>query len=417
MNNTKLLLVLYDRPNYPGGPIINYLRLLPALVEREYEVHVLVMYHFDYPNARVLRARGVYIHTTPFIVDSRQAVRWIMEQVEKIQPDVFIPDVSTPGCFAGKWIKSSGVPVVNSHRSDDDNNWGKAIYFSDPKYGFASSAIFCVSDYLLHQLEKRVKNPDLLTMVIPSGVPIPENYSQQRNPISVVYVGRLIQQQKRILDTVGAFMKLAEEFASITFTFIGDGPDRKACEEVIARSAYADRFKFTGVLKNDIYKNELARHDSVVLLSDYEGVPGSLMDGMASGLIPVCYHYPGAEELVIDRQTGLLVNDRTDSVIQAVSTLISDPALRKQMSFNARQHIMEHFSLESTLKKWELMIEYLMKQYNGQKVKFVAPKTFNLPPMNILLKEYILQKEPTIFRRMYSIFRATVKIFPIKDYP
>lgn len=416
MKKARLLFILYDRPNYPGGPIINYLRLLPALVERGYDVHVLVLYHADYPNARALQKSGVQVHAAPFIADSRQAVRWILDQTEKNQPDIFIPDVSTPGCFAGKWIKSFGIPVINSHRSDDKNNWGKAIYFSDPKYGFESSAIFCVSNHLLRQLEQKVENLGLLTAVIPSGVPIPQYYSRQEDPVSIVYVGRLIQRQKRVLDTVRVFIELASKFARITFTLIGDGPERKACEEAVARSGYAARFRFTGVLKDDTYKKELARHDIVVLLSEYEGVPGSLMDGMASGLIPVCYHYSGVEELVIDQQTGLLVNDRTDSVIHAVSTLISDPVLRKQMSFSARKHILEHFSLESTLNKWESLITTLMEKYNAQKTMFVAPQAIDLPPMNDLLQEHILQKEPAIFQRMYSIFRVKVKSFLLQRF-
>ena len=59
MKKARLLFILYDRPNYPGGPIVNYLRLLPALVEQGYEVHVLVMYNSDFPNARELKKKPV----------------------------------------------------------------------------------------------------------------------------------------------------------------------------------------------------------------------------------------------------------------------------------------------------------------------------------------------------------------------
>src|ERR1041384_8372963 len=123
MKKERLLFILYDRPNYPGGPIINYLRLLPALVDRGYDVHALVLYFSDYPNAKVLKAKGVHICVAPYFADSRNAVKWILKKVEKIQPNIFIPDVSTSGCFAGKWVKASGIPVINSHRSDDDLNW------------------------------------------------------------------------------------------------------------------------------------------------------------------------------------------------------------------------------------------------------------------------------------------------------
>lgn len=410
MKNVRLLFILYDRPDYPAGPIINYTRMLPALVQRGYEVHVLVLYWSDFPNAREIQKKSVNIHVSPFIKDSKYAVKWIMEQVEGIQPDIFIPDVSTPGCFAGKWIEKSGIPVINSHRSDDENNWGKAIYFSDPKNGFATSAIFCVNNYLLDQLNKKIKNPELITTVIPSGVPIPDKFSQQKNTLSIVYVGRIIQKQKKIIETAHVFIELAKRFTEINFTFLGNGPDRKNCEEIVANSGYESRFTFTGMLKDDAYKNELAKHDIVILLSAYEGTPGSLMDSMASGLIPICYQYPGSEELVIDGRTGFLVKDRVDSVIEAVSILVTNTGLRKKLSRNARQHIVDRFSIESTLDKWEVLINSLLKQYDGRKTFFTVPKEIELPPMNDLLIEHRIIETPSLFKQILSKVKLRTRI-------
>lgn len=366
-----------------------------------------------------MEAKGVNTHVTPFIADSRQAVKWILRQAENIQPDVFIPDVSTPGCFAGQWIKKSGIPVINSHRSDDDNNWGKAIYFSDPKYRYTSSAIFCVSNYLLTQLNQKIRNPDLITAVIPSGVPIPNDFSQQRSPVSIVYIGRIIQKQKRIAETTSIFVELAKRFNDVTFTFVGDGPDKPRCQEIVANSGYDNRFNFTGMLKGDVYKEELARHDIVVLLSDYEGMPGSLMDSMASGLVPVCYQYPGSEELVIHGQTGLLVKDRSDSVIEAVSTVITNTDLRIRMSRNARQHIIDHYSVETSIEKWEALLNLLSETQAVDKTYFVAPKKIDLPPMNDLLKEHKIVSEPSLVQRLRSKLRlrTRIKSFLFKSAP
>jgi glycosyltransferase involved in cell wall biosynthesis/SAM-dependent methyltransferase len=419
MKMARLLFILYDRPNYPGGPIINYTRILPALVQRGYDVHVLVLYWEDYPNAREMEAKGIHIHVTPFIIDSRQAVKWILEQVEKIQPDVFIPDVSTPGCFAGKWIKKSGIPVINSHRGPDDNNWGKAIYFSDPIYGYDTSAIFCVSNFLLVQLNQKIKNPDLITAVISSGVPIPNTFSQQRDPVSIVYIGRINQKPKRVIEITNVFVELAKRFDDVTFTFVGDGPDKPRCQEIVANSGYGNRFTFSGMLKGDVYKEELARHDIVVLLSDYEGMPGSLMDSMASGLVPVCYQYPGSEELVIHGQTGLLVKDRNRSLIEAVSTIIVDSHLRKRMSQNARQHIIDHYSVEASIEKWEALLNLLSETQTIDKTYFVAPKKIDLPPMNDLLKEHRIVSEPSLVQRLRSKLRlrTRIKSFLFKSAP
>src|SRR5687768_11092564 len=118
----KLLFIMHDRPAYPSGPIINYLRLLPRFVSSGHEVHLLAVYTSDFPNARLLREQGVAIY--PVKKDyTEPMVKWILKKVEEIQPDIFIPDISVQGCLAGKWIKESGIPVVNTHRSDDELNW------------------------------------------------------------------------------------------------------------------------------------------------------------------------------------------------------------------------------------------------------------------------------------------------------
>src|SRR5688500_2801726 len=99
----KVLFILHDRPDYPSGPIVNYLRLLPRFVSSGIEVHLFVIYTTDFPNARILQQQGVTIHTKKKDY-TEILVGWMLSKVEAIQPDVFIPDISTPGCFAGKWI-------------------------------------------------------------------------------------------------------------------------------------------------------------------------------------------------------------------------------------------------------------------------------------------------------------------------
>lgn len=386
---------MYDRPSYPGGPIINYNRLLPALADKCYEVHVLALYRDGYPNAKGIEKRGVKIHPHPFINDSREAVKWILQKAEEIQPDVYIPDVSTPGCFAGKWLRKSGIPVINSHRSDDENNWGRAIYFSDPDHDFTTDAIFAVNSYLLKSLKKKVSNPDLHTAVIPSGVIVPKIYSKQKNDhLSVVYAGRIIQQQKRISETLDIIISLAKLNNSLRFTLIGDGPEMSSCKHKVIRAGYNDRIAFKGLLLADEYRAELAKHDVIVLLSDYEGTPGSLMDGMAAGLIPICYNYQGADELVIQGETGFLVNDRNKAVMAAIQQLINNPELRKHLSVNARRHIIENFTIASAVKRWEILISKLLAQSVSMKKPFVMPRRIKLPPPIDMLVEYNVVKKP-----------------------
>jgi colanic acid/amylovoran biosynthesis glycosyltransferase len=411
MSKTKLLFILYDKPDYPGGPIINYSRVLPNLVKRGYEVHVLVLYQGDFPNARKLALQGVQIYPESAIYSTQSAVQWILQEIAEIQPDVFIPDVSTPGCFAGKWAKASGIPVINSFRSDDETNWGRALYFSDAQSGFSTSAIFCVSHYLLDELMNKIDNPDLVTTVIPSGVDIPNLVHKSDNQyLSIVYAGRLIQKQKRIIETTEAFIKLATLYPDFRFSMIGDGPDKSRCQEMVTRQALDNRIFFKGMLQGEDYMNELAKYDVMVMLSDYEGMPGALMDGMACGLIPVCFAYKGVEEIVIDGVTGMLVYDRGDSLINAIVNLWDDKVLRKNLSENARKQIIGNFSLERTLNGWEELINKLLSQDAANKKHFVMPAKFKIPNEHPLLKEHYLEKNDTFFYRIRGKLKVRTRI-------
>jgi len=401
---------MYDRPDYPGGPIINYLRLLPKLVESGCKVDLLSIYHGDYPNAREIGKKGIVVHPHPYTY-TLSLVKWILEKAEAIQPDIFIPDVSTPGCFAGKWLKLSGVPVINVHRSDDEINWGRAIYFSAPEFNHVLTGIVCVNSYLESKLREKIAKSPILTTVIPSGVPIPGiTANQEQTGLKIVYAGRLVQKQKRVKEILEAFIKLCDRYHNIEFTIIGDGPEKQNSITFVKNTPFASRFIFKGNLLGDDYKEELARHHVIVLLSDYEGTPGSFMDGMSCGLIPVCLHFDGVEDLVKHNVNGLIVEDRGNSFQDAIDRLYRNPLERVTLSGNARQHIEDHYSIEMTTKKWIAFFEQcsLMEK---KKVHFVQPAEIILPEYNPLLPEYFIYKVPSnIFHRGWNKIKNLLRL-------
>src|SRR5262249_61475589 len=61
----------------------------------------------------------------------------------------------------------------------------------------------------------------------------------------------------------------------------------------------------------------LFRSHTVVLLSDWEGLGLVLVEGMACGVVPIGLRRPhsGAAEVIEDRVTGLLVDDRDDAFV------------------------------------------------------------------------------------------------------
>jgi glycosyltransferase involved in cell wall biosynthesis len=73
-----------------------------------------------------------------------------------------------------------------------------------------------------------------------------------------------------------------------------------------------------------------------------EGFPNALAEGLAVGLPAVGYKtVSGVEDLIIDGETGLLVDKKEEIVglARALSTLMADAQLRVRLGKAARRHV------------------------------------------------------------------------------
>ena len=140
------------------------------------------------------------------------------------------------------------------------------------------------------------------------------------------------------------------------------------------------------MLKNQI-QEKLKDHNIIVLLSDFEGTPGALMDGMAVGLVPICLKCPGGiEELVIDNKTGLLASNRNESFVEKLSLLSNNPKLFRELSGSARKHIHENYSLQKTVSRWKEFLLQLEKNKKRMKSELLIPNKISLPKLKFKLE-------------------------------
>ena len=362
-----------------------------------------------HPNGDKLVNVGIECRFHPFTHFSYPLVHWILEQAQEINPDIFIPDVSVQGCMAGNWIKKAGIPVINTHRSDDELNNGKAEYFTHGPEKWRSSGIICVSKYLQKTLFQG-KLETIPSIVIPSGVTIPEKISNQRaSKLKICYAGRLADKQKNLNLILNSFIYLAKKYPELQFSIVGSGDKdaREKYENMISDSGYSEQIQFTGKLQGKFYKDKLAEHQIMVLLSDYEGTPGAIMDGMSCGLVPVCLKIPGIDELVIHNRTGLLANDKEQSFINSIIRLIKDKSLRQELSENARNQIIKSFSIQYSANKWESFCRNLLEK-RIEKKAIEIPSSLSLPPNSSLLTEH--RAYPTLLEKLTNRVAKMTKI-------
>lgn len=91
---------------------------------------------------------------------------------------------------------------------------------------------------------------------------------------------------------------------------------------------------------------EILAASHVVCLPSYrEGLPKSLLEGLAAGRPLVATDVPGCREAVIDGETGLRVPARDPAALaDALARLLQDPPLRARMGTRGRELAQEAFS-------------------------------------------------------------------------
>jgi hypothetical protein len=97
------------------------------------------------------------------------------------------------------------------------------------------------------------------------------------------------------------------------------------------------------------------------LISRWEGLPRSILEGMRAGLPVLATDVAGVSEAVVDGETGFLVaRGDVDEVERRLSQLLSDPALRERMGRAGRrryeQQFASRFFIDNTLAVYERLL-------------------------------------------------------------
>jgi len=97
----------------------------------------------------------------------------------------------------------------------------------------------------------------------------------------------------------------------------------------------------------------LSEHNLFLLASDYEGLPLSLLEAMARGLVPVVSDLPSGICEVVDSATGKLVPpENVSGYARAIIWLHSHREEMGRLSHNAREAVRHKFSVAAMTDRW-----------------------------------------------------------------
>jgi glycosyltransferase involved in cell wall biosynthesis len=141
---------------------------------------------------------------------------------------------------------------------------------------------------------------------------------------------------------------------------VGDGPMRGQLQELAVELGMAGQVEFAGA-RNDT--PEMLRRMSVfVLPSVNEGISNTILEAMATGLPVVAGRVGGNPELVQHDITGLLYDPRESNALErALQSYLDDSGLRRAHGRAGRERAVQHFGLDSMVKRYVDLYDELME--------------------------------------------------------
>ncbi len=220
------------------------------------------------------------------------------------------------------------------------------------RYLARAKAVVAVSSQLAAEIAAESSGWAGRVTVIPNGRdPVVYRPSQgpEVNPPRILFIGHL-DEQKRPDLFVAAMESLIRAGVEFQAAIIGSGP----LEAHVAQLAAPLGIEVMGA--RDDVPEQLARSSLVVATSrPPEGMPGVLIEAGMAGLPVVTTTVPGATDVVVDGETGVVmpVDSSADQIGSAVVVLLDDADKMAAMGEAARERCVGLFSLSSAVGRWE----------------------------------------------------------------
>jgi glycosyltransferase involved in cell wall biosynthesis len=260
--------------------------------------------------------------------------------------------------LAYDFVANSVVPALTDRvaavmwTQADDGDYYEQAY----RLGRYCNAIVCVSQHIATELAALHPGLAERAVVIHNTSVGERDIADVRAPeareLRIAYSGRLVQYQKRILDFVDLADALDRRSVPYRITLAGSFSAHDAAAAAFPRRA-ADHLErgtieLAGRLGRGPLLDLLRTQDFFALLSDFEGLPLSLVEAMACGCVPVVAEMrSGISELVSSGENGVVMRGRDyDEWAERIVSLWRDRARLVTMSQRARDRIRTDFTVE-----------------------------------------------------------------------
>ena len=329
------------------------------------------------------RQRWLYLQI-PFLFLSEFIA--LLRRVRKGHYDYIYAHWFTPqGVVSGLVSRLSGVPFAFTSHSSDVEVWkyipwvGKRVVQLVAKW---AQAITVVSHRSYEKLKSFFSEAQWAAIqskvaIIPMGIYVAnfdgstqtDAHLKDRYQLSgktiLLFLGRLVE-KKGVDYLLAGFARLVKIDPSLFLVIAGEGHLRKQLEHKARDLGIDKNTRFVGFISGQTKRDYLCMAKILVVPSiitangDAEGLPVTILEGMASGKLCIATYESGADDIIVDGENGILIRAQSvDEIVSAVKRVLSlseseahkismnakQSAMRFDWSIVARQHIGHLFSV------------------------------------------------------------------------
>jgi glycosyltransferase involved in cell wall biosynthesis len=384
MSDRRLSIVVAAPPMKIGGTEQHLLHVLPGLAKRGIDITVVLL-ESGGALEPALRS-GVYNVITPSFnlprpLRTMQQAFAIWRAARRVKADVIHAFLSEP-CIAAAgarfFMGKHGPALVHGRRS-------LAFYSRKHRFGqraeiashALASALVGNSKAVADELTVEAGGAEKVCL-IPNGIPLGEMIAPRARAMARARFGippdALVLTQVANLHIYKGHADLLNAVAAIRdklpdpWRLLLPGRDGGEQEALVAQTSRL------GLIGHVIFPGEwpgslepYAASDIGILASHTEGFSNSLIEGMAAGLPMIATRVGGNLDALDDGENGFLVERGSlDELANAILALAEMPDLRQRMGLAGREKVLQRFSLESCIGRYERLWRSLAEGAAGQ---------------------------------------------------
>ena len=298
--------------------------------------------------------------------------RLLARQLKKQRIDAVLAEYGVTGAYLAPACYRARVPLfVHFHGFDASVEDVLDRHREDYRRIFDIAAgVVSVSKRMYDRLH-RLGAPEERLHLNRYGVD-PERFTPSRpadSPPTFFAVGRFVEKKAPYL-TILAFSRVVAAVPESKLIIIGDGLLFGPCKRLIQALGLQESVELLGAQGSDAVQERmlLARafiqHSLVADNGDSEGTPVAVIEAQMSGLPVVSTDHAGIPDVVIDGETGFIVDEAdVDAMAEAMIRIAKDPELAGRLGAAARERAIKHFTMDRHIGDLAAMIKDGTKRY------------------------------------------------------